>query len=158
MKYSFQINWFFPLQSKLWSRTHHRVCSAPQDQHNILLHKVCPPLQFQGSRKDMDCGRQWNWQVYFSMEQSFSYCYNKTSWTLTIALGIAYPNDISLTSKESPQGRVCLESLTTEGPHALQQHSWVNPWKKTQSHWAAANINKAFSSPKTLTFQFKLWI
>lgn len=107
-----------------------RVCSAPQDQHNIFLHVGCLSLQFQGSHKDTECGRQWSWQVYFSMEQSFSLCCDKTSGTLTIALGIAHPSDISLTSKQSSQGRVCLESLTTEGPHALQQHSWMNPVKE----------------------------
>lgn len=35
-----------------------RVCSAPQDQHNTLIDKVCPSPQFQGSHKDMECGRQ----------------------------------------------------------------------------------------------------
>lgn len=121
-----------------------RVCSAPQDQHNKLLHKVCPPLQFQGSLKDMECGRQWSWQVYFSMEQSFSYSYNKTSWTLTVALGITHPSDISLTSKQSPQARICLESFTTEGPCALQQHSWVNPVKEDSVSLSSCQHQQSF--------------
>lgn len=128
MKHSFQTNWS---ESKLWSKTHCREFAQLHRTSTryffISISISSYPLQFQGSHKGMECGRRWSWQVCFSMEQSFSYCYNKTSWTLTIALGIAHPNDISLTSKQSSQGRVCLESLTTEGPHALQQHSWVKP-------------------------------